>query len=171
MCSFCPTNTTNVNWKIITIHITNLNNACICIISCVRESVIPPVFFTGTGPLCAVHNLRHPRHDSRHVGKGSVHSWGSHHPTAVRCVPRVVTVRPGQQICHGHEEVIKCNANHHIVVDPNVSGDHHHSIAHTFKTNEKTNKFKINTILKVKLKKREPCSISKRLLYFILDLF
>lgn len=92
-----------------------------------------PVLLTGAGPLGAVDDFRHPCHQPG----GGVSQAGvelvatAHHPAAVRRVPGVVAVGPWQQVCHGQEEVVKGNANDHVVIDPNVGGHHHHAIAHT----------------------------------------
>lgn len=114
---------------------------------------LPPVLFTRTGSFGAVDYLSQPWHDSRHIGEGGVSAWSAQHSSAVRSVPGVVTVRPGQQVCHGHEEVIKCNANHNIVVNPNIGRDHHHSIAHTLKEREQPNYNLVSVYLVLKTQK------------------
>lgn len=58
-------------------------------------------------------------------------SAAAYHPAAVWSVPGVVAVCPGQQLCHGCEEVVEGNANDHIVIDPDVGGHHHHAITNT----------------------------------------
>lgn len=92
-----------------------------------------PVLLTGAGPLGAVDHLRHPGHQAGgSVSQAGVElAAGAHHAAAVGRVPGVVAVGPRQQVCHGHEKVVKGNANDHVVVDPNVGGHHHHPVAHT----------------------------------------
>lgn len=55
----------------------------------------------------------------------------AYYSTAVWGVPGVVAVCPWQQIGHGREEVVDSDTDDHIVIDADVSGDHHHSIANT----------------------------------------
>lgn len=91
-----------------------------------------PVLFTGAGPLGAVHHLSHACYQARRgISQACVELCGLQNPAAVRRVPRVVAVRPRQQVCHGHEEVIESDADDHVVIDSNVGGHHHHAVAHT----------------------------------------
>lgn len=93
----------------------------------IKHLPLLPVLFAGAGPLGAVDDLRHSGSD---IGQGAVET-DIHHAAAVRGVPRVVAVGPGQQVGHGTEEVVDGDADDHVVVDADVSGHHHHPIAHT----------------------------------------
>lgn len=109
----------------------NLNYSDVEWCTLVYFQYLLPVLLTGAGPLGAVDYLRHPCHQAGGSVSQAGVELGAHHPAAVRRVPGVVAVGPWQQVCHGHEKVVKCNANDHIVIDPNVGGHHHHAVAHT----------------------------------------
>lgn len=99
----------------------------------------PPVFLTGASPLGPVNQLGdagdHARSCGRYITQGCIGAElpSTCHPTTVGCVPGVVAVGPRKQISHGHEEVVECDADHHIVVDANIGGHHHHAIAYSCK--------------------------------------
>lgn len=94
-----------------------------------------PVLLTGAGPLGAVDHLCYGEAGVEHaagVERAAAvdDAIVAQHAAAVRRVPGVVAVGPRQQVCHGHEKVVEGDANDHIVIDPNVSGHHHHAVAH-----------------------------------------
>lgn len=90
----------------------------------------PPVLLTGAGPLQGV--VEQVRQVARQgSGPGAIGEVGSvQHTGTVGCVPGVIAVRPGQHVRHGREEVVEGDADDHVVVDADVCGHHHHTIAH-----------------------------------------
>ena len=92
----------------------------------------PPVLLAGAGPLeGAVEQVGDVAgQGSRLRAVGEV--GGVQHAGAVRGVPGVVALGPGQHMCHGGEEVVEGDADDHVVVDANVRRHHHHAIAHTW---------------------------------------
>lgn len=69
--------------------------------------------------------------DASGVGKGDVAGVGELVDDTSLVVPRVVAVRPGQHLPHGHEQVVKGPRDDDVVVHAHDAGDDHHAVANT----------------------------------------